>query len=541
MKMTRKVMTGIILGIFMLSLGMAAPLANAQAKDVAFQSYTGHSFSESSWSIIYDVAGDQVVKDYFPGPYAANISEGATDNNTIRDLNFYVAYANMGQIQTLYIANKNITLSPTNMTLYGCAPYQILINHFHTRGNQEVFVFNTFMGLLAYRENETIKNGVPNKNEELYMGWTAYSELYKHLFNQALLGASLPGYLLYNETERGTAEPIVMSHKVNGSENVYSYGISYRNIFAVWQSIDVDEALNDTAHMSPIIYAKNIVAVGLLSSLNFTYHMKGVNSTSGYTNVTITTEYEIGPMKSLWIINDNMNTTIDFGGYYFPTFIGGKSISLYNSSSSIVNRLSGKDNVPGFSLAVASYMDMVVLGVKPPKSQIQDKNGTTIDPQTQDRNITRAELALKVRNRAIKAFEMSTEGKDTYILNGDTTHPKTAVTKVIPNARLRNPIARHLYWLARDFLVKAFKTIYPDFGPLDEVKVLFNPSALFYLTCFPEWNGQSIVNDPTFTVFGGYGTSLGLSIPGSSVGLIAIVSLGAVTALIIAYKKKIRA
>ena len=68
--------------------------------------------------------------------------------------------------------------------------------------------------------------------------------------------------------------------------------------------------------------------------------------------------------------------------------------------------------------------------------------------------------------------------------------------------------------------------------------MLFNAQSLFYLTCFPRWGGQTIVNDPVFTVYGNLGGYLGIS--GMQIGLIAVAIIGAVVGIFftIQVKKK---
>ncbi|MHA1339274.1 MAG: hypothetical protein ACTSRZ_11175 [Promethearchaeota archaeon] len=526
---------GIIGTIFAGTPGIFA----AAGTDTTFQNYSGHSLYEPDFAFIYDVVGDQLVQDFTPGEYAANISDGLVDSKPNTDMNFYVAYTNMGQVQTIYIANQNITLDTANATKYGCAPYQLMINHFRAPGNLELFVINAFLGVLAYRENGTEKNGVPDANEQLYIGWTAFSELFKFLFNQGLQHSGIPSYNLYNPAQRAVGTPIMINKTIDGDKNVYTYGMSYQNIFVVWQRIDVEEQLNDTDHLDYVAITRHVAAVGLLKSLNFTFEVSGVNSTQGYTNVTIQTLYQIGELENLWVFGDNASVAASLGGYGYKynTNIEQLDIALYNTSVAIENRLIGNSTLPGFGLAVANYMHVVILGTRPPASYIKDKLAGTLDPENQDANITRADVMLQVRRKAVKAFEMTHEGKDTYILDGNTSDPKQAYMKVVRNTKLRNPIATFLYWHARNYLINIYESVSSDFTIADRLKVVFNRGSMFYMTCFPEWNGKSIVNDPTFTVFAGAGTSLGFLLETWHIILIAGL-VGAAIAIIVIQKKK---
>ena len=513
----------------------------AVGQDVTFQGYTGHSLSEDSFSMIYDIEGNEMVKDFTPGSYAGELDDGATDENPVVDKNFYATYTNMGQVHTMYMANQNITLDAANETKYGCAPYQLMINHFRAPGNYEVFVINTFLGLMAYRENATDVNGVPDADEELYLGWTAFSELYKHYFNQGLNKSNIPEYCLFDDSTRSTGTPIQMTKQVSGDDNIYEYGMSYKNIFVVWQKIDIQDGLNETAGMNYANIVRRVAAVCMLDSLNFTFQVKGTNSTTGYTNVTITTEYEIGAVKDLWILGDGPKVANYFGGhnYEYKTPEHNLNITLYNETTPIAERLQGNVSTPGFSVAVANYADVVALGTRPPSSFVRDRLENRIEPDAETKNITRAELMLSVRRRAVEAFEIDFEGKDTYILDGNEAEPLHAPSRVLKNTKLRSPMATFLYWEARDFLVNVYQNIATDFTIADRLRVMFNRGSIFYLTCFPKWNGKSIVNDPTFTVFAGAGTSLGFSITWWQITIVAAVGVGAVSIILIQRKKRV--
>jgi hypothetical protein len=539
MKKTTKITVAVVsVLISILSFGFGSFALAIGPNDTIFQSYTGHSLSEDSWDMIYDVVGDKVVQDFNPGEFSENISEGLIDNRLLTDANFYVAYTNFGQVQGMYIANQNITFIG-NETRYGCAPYQMMINHFHTAGDLEVFTINTFMGLLAYRENTTERNGIPNRNEEMYLGWTAYSELFKFLINEGLEQSGVPEYARFDPLIRSKGTPIQMTSETIGDNTTYRYGMSYENIFVVWQEIEIqNNLLNDTDSLNHVNIVERLSAFGMLDSLNYTYEVKGVQSESGETQVSTTTSYEIGEFNQLWIMDDSAQIAGYFGGYsYLYNGTTMRPMAFYNTSNSITDRLNGNSTTPGFSLAIANYANLFVLGVKPPERVVRDQDDREINVN-EDRNLTRTDVMLRARRKLIKAFEINFEGKDTYILNGDVGSPKRAINVIVSNTKMRSPIASNLYSIASGFIERIFRTIYADFGPTERNWVLYNSESLFYLTCFPEWGGQTIVNDPVFTVFGNIGGFLG--IPGMQIGLIVIVSLGTIGGLIFVIRKKRR-
>ncbi len=535
-KTTKITLSLLTVAITVLSVGFGSYALAIGPNDTIFQAFTGHSLSEDSWDMIYDVVGDQVVEDFAPGDFADNITAGLIDTRILTDANFYVAYTNFGQVQGMYIANQNITFAG-NETRYGCAPYQMMINHFHTAGDLEVFTINTFMGLLAYRELPGQQNGVPNKDEDMYLGWTAYSELFKYIFNEGLNRSGVPEYARFDLGIRGEVTPVTMTEEIVGENITYRYGMSYENIFVVWQEIDIEtNILNDTTELNYVNIVERVSAFGMLDSLNYSYEVSGVKSESGETQVKTTTSYEIGAFNQLWIMDDGPQIADYFGGYsyvYNGTTL--RPMALYNTSNTITDRLNGNVTIPGFSLAIANYVNMFVLGVNPPERVAQDENDRVIDPNT-DSNITRADVMLRARRRLIKAFEISFEGKDNYILNGDIGNPLRAINVIVTNTKMRSPLASNLYQMASGFIERLFGTIYSDFGPTERNWVLYNSESLFYLTCFPQWGGQTIVNDPTFTVFANLGGFFG--IPGMQIGLIVVTSLGAIIGIYFVVKKR---
>jgi hypothetical protein len=274
----------------------------------------------------------------------------------------------------------------------------------------------------------------------------------------------------------------------------------------------------------------------MLDSLNYTYEVSGELSESGETQVKTTTSYEIGEFNHLWIMDDSAQTADHFGGHsYLYNGTTMRPMALYNTSAAITDRLDGNATTSGFSLAIANYANLFVLGVNPPERVAQDQNDNLIDPNT-DRNITRADVMLRARRRTIKAYEISFEGKENYILNGDVGNPKQAINVIVTNTRMRSPLASNLYNLASGFIERLFGTIYSDFGPTERNMILYNSESLFYLTCFPQWSGQTIVNDPIFTVYGNLGGYFGIS--GMQIGLILIASLGAIAGLYFVIKKR---
>ena len=253
------------------------PLGQAAA---SVESGIGHNFSEEYWSILYDFAGDYLEKDYNPGPLHDDVSEGLTDNNTQVDSRFFIAWNNIQNVQSLYIAMQNFTwdVSNTSVSLYGCAPYQLLLQHFRPPGqtNIHIFVINTFLGLLAYREDITNPGipDIPDENDSLYMGWSYYSEYHKFIANLIFWANGVPEYMHFDNETITTAVPIPMKET---EPDTFKYGMSYKNVFILWQKINVTEGLDDSITQVEII--QKCSAFALLSEINFTYVVSYQDST----------------------------------------------------------------------------------------------------------------------------------------------------------------------------------------------------------------------------------------------------------------------
>ena len=61
---------------------------------------------------------------------------------------YYIAYVNMQNIRSYYMALDNYSLGSLSMT----TPSQVLIQGFRTPGGRYSFVENAFVGLIAYRQ-----------------------------------------------------------------------------------------------------------------------------------------------------------------------------------------------------------------------------------------------------------------------------------------------------------------------------------------------------------------------------------------------------
>ncbi|MFX1364906.1 MAG: hypothetical protein ACFE9Y_08280 [Promethearchaeota archaeon] len=501
MYLKRKIAISLIFCLLVLSIFTVIPLSKA----APIESGIGHKFSEEYWSILYDFAGGYLEEDYNPGPSQGDVSEGLTDNNTITDSKFFIAWNNIQNVQSLYIAMQNYTWDNTNRTNYGCAPYQLLIQHFRPPGqtNIHIFVLNTFFGLLAYRED--IENpgipDIPDQNDKLYMGWSYYSEYHKFITNLIFLVNGIPRYMWFDNETRTTAVPIPMEETEPG---IFKYGMSYKNIFILWQKVNVTEGLDNTVTQAEIL--QNCSAFALLSELNFTYVISQKESTiPGFNEISTTTEYDIGEITDLWVVGDNGTVADNFGGENISITIPVSTNIGYYNGTAAAERISGNSLIPGFSLAVINHVNIIVMDLDNWQHQFQysgntdfiDENNNTLGASA--KNITEASYDFMDD----PAYKIDFASKPNYTLNGTTEYP--APTRVLRNDAIPTPLPlgfmENLYirlvlaGIIANLTGSKLAGLIGFFSPfLDEAK-------FFYLTCFPVWSGSTINQDPTFTVY----------------------------------------
>ncbi len=539
MRYNKKITLSLVFSLIFISMISVSPIGLA----ASMGSYLGHDFTEESWSVLYDFAGGYLEKDYNPGPLNGSVVEGSIDNNTQVDSKFFIAWNNIQNVQSLYIAMQNFTwdVANTSVSLYGCAPYQILLQHFRPPGqdNIHIFVINTFLGLLAYRENasDPIKNDVPDEDDNLFLGWSYYSEYHKFIANLLFKANSLPEYMHFDNTTTGTATPMPMTET---EPDTFKYGMSYKNIFILWQKIEIEEALDDTVTDAQLI--TNCSAFALLSELNFTYTVSYKDSSiPGLREVTTTTEYDIGKITDFWVVGDNDTVASHFGGNSFnitkPAPINAK-IAYYNETA-VANRINGTSTNPGFSLAVVNHANVMVMNLSNWKQGFKYEGDTDFVDEGENKlgastkNITAAQYDFMDN----PAYKIDFASKPNYTLNGENEYP--APTRVLRNSAIKSPLGFLSQLYVRSVLAgfianmtgSKYAGLIAFFTPhLDEAK-------FFYLTCFPIWSGGTINQDPTFTVFVAIESSA-RKIPGYEPIILSLLGLCGISLTILTIRKK---
>ncbi len=466
----------------------ALVLASFLPSVMAKPEFLGHDLADTgSWS--QDVDALDTIDYYFKTHLG--------DNN---ELKFDVSYINLGRVQNMYLALEKWHWDLGNATAQGTAPVQLLIQRYHSVGGRDVLALNAFTGLVAYRNNDSNVYGRPDKNSDLYYGWTMYGELLKNQTNGILENCfGIPDLYQFEKDAVGEATRIWDNTTTAGT---VKFGMSYRNLFVFWQAVNIDVEPNGTAAGVPEANFGRAVAWSLLDSLNFTFTLTSTDLGDGKTAVSTSTSYEIGAIKDLWVREEGP-TNVTSGGFTHSGAPSGTTIYLghYNTTAAITNRLNGTDTTHGFSLGVMNYAIIIVLDQE---TQDDTWDGSATDvtnapPVNDTSNISVQQLNLRVANRAAKAYNINFAAKPTYVLDGDTLNPLASPTYVYPKLKI-NPVSSRFLWDGTKWLVRRLwgtNFIGNYLARFDTAYV----GDLVYITCFPRWEGKSCVQDPTFTAY----------------------------------------
>jgi hypothetical protein len=373
--------TYLSLALFVVSISLL--LINPVAGIRTVAETLGHTFDEEAWAIEYDVLSHETTRDWTRGDHSDEVQPPIIDTSPIRDATFYTVYLNMGNVRTVFMALTNYSWNIYNPEAQGVAPYQILLQSYRAAGKTFVIIENVYAGMIAYQENASVANGVPDVNEAMYYGFSLNSEYHKALINGVLTSNGISP--ITRTPARVT--PVNLTKEVVGEETVFKFGINYENMFVVWEDLNVETDLNATSMTGIDIVAKrealinHIVAFCAIKYINFTYTVKGIINDTGYQNVTTSTEYDIGEVTDLWIINDNAINALALSGNVYPNIVSGMNFVRYNTSIAIQNRIGGFESLKPFSLAMANYARATVIQLSTTTAEqaLEDEEGQTVN------------------------------------------------------------------------------------------------------------------------------------------------------------------
>ncbi len=501
------------------------------------------SFITPSFAQTDELQGKNFDQEYWTLNYSAsppNASERAVDIN--------IAYMNIGGVKTIYLALLNMTANKSDPLKLGYAPFQTTYQYFKVPDGNHVLVQNVFAGLVAYVNNASTNNSVPDASDKIFFSYTLSSNYHRALIRNALSNAigydPLGSESLYSYTATPFFERIDNDEKIE-----YKFGITYENMFILWHPVAIETDDIETTSSAKILFNRT-AAFCRLSSLNFTYVLS-YNKTADDGKVKMTTEYDIGPITDLYIPYDDPIGTGAIGGIVLniSAIDSGKTLSRYNTTDAITKRLNGTATFGRFSLAVLNYARMIVIENVDARARnrieeqgaIENANGQKVDPE----NVNATEQhRIKLRDAVNKeAFMIDFASKPDYILNDDTANPILAPVQLYPKTAIKNPAMLLLYGYANRFIMNyAKKFIEKQYPNADEARLKLRIAAhdgLYYAICFPRWNGLKINQDPTFVAFTDLSSAaLGKKIDGFSLSLLLLAALGTAFAVVMIKKRK---
>jgi predicted transcriptional regulator len=470
-----------------------------------FISYTGHDLSEDNWSLLYDFSGNNLIEDFSPdGPYTEYINNGTVDDDNSKNASFFITWNNLQNVHSLYFAMQNHSWNTTDPFAYGCAPLQYFFQDFQIPGSYDhIFTLNKFLGLLMYQDGpDGIKN-VPDDNDSLYLGWPQYSSWHKYLINNLFNDAGVNPLYYVNDSIKGSAEPIPVTY--DSSTKSYEYGMSYKNIFLLWQDITTEDEKDENINQTTIL--DDSIAFSLLSSINFTFNITLIEQ-SGYKWINTTTQYDIGEINELWMIGDNSSIAQTFNGTSFnvsDTYFG-----HYNSTMSIGKRLDGNSSIPKFSLAILNTANVAVVTFENLLWGFTEFEGIDIGNFTDQWGDILGELTenittINYNSGNHQSYTIDFASKPFYIWNNGTSEVEyEALNRILRNSVINLNATGLINTLSYDFIFLYIARILGiDFlGELTEDiidnKILTD--QCYYLTCFPYWSGAKISHDPIFSI-----------------------------------------
>jgi len=526
--------------------------------------YAGHNFSEDHFAVEIDLypnaANPDVIYDLVSGV------EG-TDSVPETDLQFFMSYMNNSGIEVAYSALEKMEhwikfrdLLPEAVTtlidetpgvdllipgataaldanivhVNATAPFQQLVQHFHTPWRTDAFVTNNFMTLVAYSNGTGADPLRMDSGDNLYMGYTfAVQEITK------ALNANLAPHTDYRIPD--------FNYEASFEEtaNGYNFGINYTNMFVLWQDIKVDlrspDVLSAAGLTLPdtkgIIYGQDIVAASVLDHLAFEYSFEveeiDLPTTPAITvNLgTVETKYHIGETNFLMMMNDDAAFISANAGVWegtpfvesptysldipaalqdvnltslgIPaTFPSAVSITLPEMAFYIGNDAKLRMNMAdAFGLTVVTatnWFDVMTVSDPQYATHLDEPENPTIDLK-KDGNVFfwtsfKDKMTYKLKELDFAPFNINaTEDRDVYVTTFDPTGwTFTDMAKAYFNVE---------FSLAWGFTVFMASKIAPDIvhpGVGEHTQVV-NQIAYLTFTEFPAWYGGEIYHDPSYS------------------------------------------
>ncbi len=527
----------------------------AQATDFA-----GHSFTEDHFAIEVDLVGSGTALDPdYENPDLIRDLEDPTadinDNNIDEDWQFFLAYMNDSGIETAFSALEKMEhdlsfgdlLKPNvkniidDLNLYdeelkksifhinATAPFQQLVQHYHTPWEEDVFVTNNFMALIAYSANSTDRE--LDFSDDLYLGYTFSFQELVNAVNDVIIAD--PGH---DEADKIGNFNYEASFEDTGDS--FKFGINYTNLFVLWQNIKIQPkgvdifGIEDLVRddMGGVILGQEIVAASVLDYLSFEYEFQTINFTGADRHVEghVTTHYNIGETNFLAVNEPDYDHDVNWNHtpfsaaplYEFEVPPNLKNKIVPDPRAPFTDTIQIPEMVPIQLDTLSFYFD------DDAKARMRMENGFGISvmtatttfgvsiPEIDTSDLTKNPKSINLMMGGNTFFNTIFEGKREYELNELETLwpdlPTKHYASIVPVETtdwskwdVENVGKGYFaieFGLAYGFTRFMAEQLTSDLVTMvDNEEAYVDTSLYFTLTEFPVWYGGEIIHDPTYS------------------------------------------
>lgn len=417
-------------------------LIRAQASDTI----TSADFNASSWSKSIDLFD-------YARLHAEAVGGTPPPANWTSDT--IVNYINQNGVKILYMGFAGVDYGKAKFQV----PLQSIVERFNTTKGEPAMTASSFLMLMAFNDTKTsIYPGSPDKGDNL---WASFS-----------MGTDFSAIFPEGKTPKLVTSVLITPLQVSGNE--YTWGMTYKDLVAVWWSV---------SGAGPKLLPS---ALSIYNELGFNYRLV-FNPSEGTAKLYVT--YTIGEMRDLW--------TVGHIGL-LPIIVHYNDTGTYNLKQQKI----GAETIHGFLDSNKISMSIVMSQ----RTWVADKE---VSNTVNSSSVTSG--GVDVSSGSIqsttpdgqKVFDISFGEKQTYKLetaSGEKTYDAiTRTTDVSYYAK--NPILRiqNLLLLYGNALIaQLFPTKYAEMA-----KVWMNATKAdyLYITSYPTYSGYQVIHDPVFTVY----------------------------------------
>lgn len=366
-----------------------------------------------------------------------------------------VNYINQNGFKLLYMGLSGVDINNAKYQL----PMQSIVERFNTTKGEAAMTASSFLMLMAF--NDTVGSlypGSPDRGDNL---WASFST-----------GTDYSAILSPGDTPKLVTSVEVTPMKSSGNE--YTWGMTYKDLAAVWWSI------------SGTGYKLLPAAFCVYNELGFNYRLV-FSPADGTAKVFAT--YTIGEMRDLWTLG---RTGI------LPVIVHYNSTGTYNLRQLKV----GSETIHGFLERNKISMSIVMNQRTWVADKIVSSKVNGVDASSGGVDVSSGSVQSTTSDGE-KVFDVGFGEKATYRLeeaSGEKTYNAVTRTERV-NLYAKNPIL-----MIQNSLLFYSNTLMSQFMPAkyaEDAKVWMNATKADYLfaTSYPTYGGYQVIHDPVYTAY----------------------------------------